>query len=396
MTIEEALHNLHKHKPSAWTENEVQTREELGETVDIYTFKQLQSSIFLFDPTLLTNTYTHTKNILNKEVNDWCEKTGLNDFYQKDFQKLTNEKKEKHIQSIVNEHVNKILKKMGYGVVNLKKTNLEENQIHIEVKESIESFNSSNIKRPYCFMLSGLLSGLIGSRFGNWIAYETKCNATGHNSCEIILGPEEKTIENMRKYLDLSPRFSFGFKNRLSSMMADSRKKEDYSPLLEEITNKTLNIVGRDLKSKPRPELGSDITIKALQKYYLTFYVKDYNTGSQNLYDAGYQQGYRLARILSAIGINNIYQIERVLPEMWKKLGLGILKTTREGYNTFKIEIEECAYTSDLNLDNEICHYNSGIFAGIFSHTQNKDYKTKEINCNAKSTENCTHIIQEN
>ncbi|WGI16821.1 V4R domain-containing protein [Methanonatronarchaeum sp. AMET-Sl] len=396
MNVEQALQNLHRHEPKIWSDNEVKIRDELGDQIDIYTFKQLQSSIFLFNPTMLTETYSQTRNLLKQEVNDWCEKTGLNDFYQNDFQQLSEEQKTNHIKSIVNEHVNKILKKMGYGVTKLKNIDIENNEIRIEVKESLESFNSSNIRRPYCFMLSGLLSGLIGSRFGNWLAYEDKCTATGHNSCEFIVGPEEQTIEKMRKYLDLSPRFSFGFKGRLSSMMADSGKKEDYSPLLEEITNKTLNIVGRDLKSKPRPELGSEITVRALQKYYLTFYIQDFKSGSQKLYDAGYQQGYRLARILTAIGINNVYQLERVLPEMWRKLGIGLLNIYREGYNTFRIEIEECAYSTELDLDNEICHYNSGMFAGIFSHARSGDFKSKEIACNAESGEKCIHIVKEN
>ncbi|RZN60641.1 MAG: hypothetical protein EF811_06360 [Methanonatronarchaeia archaeon] len=396
MNVEEALQSLYSHNPSLWGNKEITDREELGDKVDLYAFKQLQSSIFLYDPTLLVDTYRQTRQALHSEVTHWSEKTGLSEFYKQDFKELTPEKKESHLKVLVEEHVNQIIKKMGLGVAKLNRYDDETEQIKIEVRESVEAFNSSNIKRPYCFMMSGILAGLVGSRFGEWISYEEECIATGNQECIFTIGPEKETIEHMRSYTDLSPRFSFGFKGRLSKMMADSGEREDYSPILEEITNKTLTVVGRDLKSTPRPELGSEITFRTLQRYYLSFLASDPKTNRKKLYDAGFQQGYRLSRILSAIGIDNVYQLERVLPEMWRKLGIGLLNIYREGYTTFRIEVEECVYSHELNLEEEICDYDSGMFAGIFSYARSGDYKAEEIKCSAKSGEECIHQVKEN
>lgn|GEM_PF-6326280 len=392
MNPSEAISSIWKHDPELWGEEdwEENIRRELGDYVDIFSIQSIQSSLLLYDPSSISKIYTAIRDIVEDQTATWVENKGLDDFYIKKFKNLKDKTaKNKYFSSILEEHQDRIFRNLGLGTLNL--VEVGEDRVVLEVKESVEGYKAPKIGYPICFNVAGILAGEMLGRFGDWTCYEESCISTGGKSCKFVIAPQEVIIEEVRKFLDLPSTTSFSFKGRLISLVTESTSLVDYTPVKENIINKLLKVL-RDMKSQPRPELGYEIKIRALQQYYLSFFVDDFDKGTKLLYNSGYKWGINFFRVVSSIGREDEKSIKNILTRTFSRLGIGILSFSKE-VNSYRICVEECAYSSGLDLDSVICCFNSGFFSGVLTALNEKEYSGKEIRCSAASGDKCIHEI---
>ncbi|OKY79034.1 MAG: putative transcriptional regulator containing HTH and 4VR domain [Candidatus Methanohalarchaeum thermophilum] len=390
MEIKKVLEKLWEHEPKLWNGSEEVSRKELGDNVDYFSLRQIQSSILLFDPSFLPKNYSIIKSIVGDSSKKWISKRGLSNFYEEEFKELEKYEKEDLIKSIFEEHQNEIFKRFGLGSIDI--TEIQENQIKIRVDECVEAYKSSNIGHPICYNVTGILAGEINARFDGWDCFEKSCLANGDSYCEFILAPQEHIIRQIRSFLDLPTRGSLTLRGEITNMLSESARKKDYSPILEEMANYVLYLM-KDLKSYTRPQLGTKINIKTLQQFYLAFFIEDFERGSEILYGAGFEQGKRLGKMLSGIGFEEEMSLRNILEKLYERLGLGLLRF-RETETGYRAEVKECALCSGLDLDKKICFFNSGFFAGIVSTMENEKYHGSEEMClGVPSNDLCIHKI---
>lgn len=391
MGINDCLEDLLKQEPSIWDDSkEIQYRNELGNTLDLFVLQNLKNHILLYDPAMLSEVYKSLFPKVKKEVNKWIDNLGLDQFFSSKFSSLDNKEKREIINSLFEEHLNKITSKLGLGIIKVSEINFEENYVLIEVDESAEGYNASMIGHPICFYMAAFLGGEIGGIFSGWQCYESKCISTGADSCKFVLAPQEQINEEIREFLDLPSRISFTLGGKISSMISEFETEIDYTPILEESVNRISKLFP-DMKSEERGDLGHEISLKGFQQYYLSFLGNDFEYGSNILYRAGETSGVRFSRILSALGMRKQDKIN-FLPRFFDRLGIGLLNS-RKNDSSYTIRVKECGYSFNLDVDKKICFFNSGFFAGFLSRTTGLDFKGKEKKCSAESGDYCSHEI---
>lgn len=391
LNIDNCLSSLDKQETNTWSDKEkIQYRDELGDTVDLFVLKNIQNNILLYDPSMVSRIYESLFPKIQKEVSKWVSDIGLSSFFNKEFSKLEEPEKEEIITSLFNEHFNKITTNLGLGIIEVSEIDFDKNRIFIEVSESAEAHEATKIGHPICFNFAALLSGFIGGVFPNWQAYESSCKTTGSNKCKFILAPQEKINKEIREFLDLPSRISFTLGGKISSMISEFETEIDYTPILEESTNRLTQLFP-DMKSKSRNNLGHEVSLKGLQQFYLSFLSDDFEYGSRILYKSGETGGKRFSKILSALGMRQEDKLD-VLPRFFDRLGIGLLNH-RKREDVYEIRVKECCYSYGLNLDENICFFSSGFFAGFYSQTLGEEFIGKERKCSGGSGKYCVHEI---
>ncbi len=391
LNIEENLSSLWEQQPQLWKKEEIIYREELGDTLDIFVLKNLQNHILLYDPSLLPTVYRCLFGIIKKKVKKWKKNLGLTDYFS-DFNNLEDEEKKEVIETYFEEHINTILKKFGLGILDITKLDFKEKCIQIHVSECAEAHEATTIGHPICFNVAAILGGAIGGVFEGWQCYEKECKSTGANFCNFILAPQENINEEIREFLDLPSRVSFTLRGKITSMISKFERRIDYTPIIEETTNRLSQLLP-DMKSKNRSHLGHEINFIGFQQYYLSFLIKDFEYGSKVLYKAGEKSGKRFSKILSAMGMRSKDKVN-VLPRFFDRLGIGILKF-RKINEGFEAKIGECGFSYNLDVDEEICFFNSGFLAGFFTQIKNTNFVGEEKKCSGESGDLCVHKIVE-
>lgn len=391
MSIQKNLSELWAQKPSLWREDETKIREELGDEIDVFALKNLQNHVLLYNPAILSTIYNSTWDVISEASGEWTEDIGLSSFFREEFTSLGEEKKNKIMKSLVEEHVNAIIKKLGLGHLSLQKVDFEEQRIKVIVNECVEAHEASTIGHSICFNMAAILGGEIGSKFSDWKCFEKECKANGFKNCKFVIAPQERINEELREFLDLPAKISFTLKGKITSMISEFRRKIDYTLILEESTNRVSYILP-NMESKERPKLGNEMHVRGFQQYYLSFLNENLEKGSETLYEAGFLSGERFSRILSAMGMRNRDKLN-LLPRLFDRLGIGLMEIKKE-QNRFNVKIKECAYSYSLNTEEKICYFNSGFLSGLISSIEGEKFRGQETKCSGVSGEFCVHSIE--
>ncbi|SNZ10356.1 hypothetical protein SAMN06265182_1838 [Persephonella hydrogeniphila] len=84
------------------------------------------------------------------------------------------------------EKISEFVEREKIGI--LKVTELNDNKLVVQLDECITCAGMDNIGKRICFFEVGLVAGLVEKYLGKKvIAYETKCNANGEETCEVTV-----------------------------------------------------------------------------------------------------------------------------------------------------------------------------------------------------------------
>jgi uncharacterized protein len=137
-----------------------------------------------------------------------------------------------------------------------------------------------------------------------------------------------------------------------------------------------------------RPNLGGYARLEVYRLFqYCIRDVLEQHVGTVEtdriFYEAGKLAGSQFYQYLVS-GITDFYEFIQKLQELFKDLGIGVLRTEKADLenNSFVFTVFEDLDCSGLpELDYEICTYDEGFLAGLLEDFTGKPFKVKEIDC---------------
>ncbi len=151
------------------------------------------------------------------------------------------------------------------------------------------------------------------------------------------------------------------------------------------------------ISSVDRPQLGEDIPILIFRAFrlYSGEYLKEIvgDKGASMLFlNAGRQLGLSLARNLLDEDVNRF--LEKV-SDFAKEEKLGILVVEDLNKEKAVLRLDECITCSGMpNIGMRICHFETGIVAGLFEAFLGKRVKATETKCNAMGEGTCQVTVE--
>ena len=153
----------------------------------------------------------------------------------------------------------------------------------------------------------------------------------------------------------------------------------------------------RVISSVDRPVLGEEIPILIFRAFrlYSGEYLKEIvgDKGASMLFlNAGRQLGLSLARNLLDEDVNRF--LERV-SDFAKEEKLGLLVVEDLNEEKAVLRLDECITCSGMpNIGMRICHFETGIVAGLFEAFLGKRVKATETKCNAMGEGTCQVTVE--
>lgn len=364
-------------------------RENLGNSVDIYYFRTKLIHVLLQDPSLTAAVYRRMEELIEVEVAERVERTGLRQFFGRELWGLDPDEREEILRSVVFGNEALLMRGVGLGIPDSLTFLEEEKSMRLRVSESLEAYNLPRLKRPICFMLSGVLAGAASGRLGDYVAYEEKCIAEGHDYCEFFIGPSTPYIGKMRNYLDMPFSGSKAFQGIGGSMVRGAGGAPDYSVLREHFVNTTLRAL-QYLGGEARPELGKKFHLFPLQQHNLGM-LSSSPEAPDRMRDAGMGAGASLARVGLTSGYNG-REMVALLPELLMRTGMGLVELFRtdDGY---EVVVSECAEATGVVGEERVCPFETGFFAGFFGHLEDVEVEGEEVRCSATGGDVCVHRV---
>ncbi len=151
------------------------------------------------------------------------------------------------------------------------------------------------------------------------------------------------------------------------------------------------------ISSVDRPQLGEDIPILIFRAFrlYSGEYLKEIvgDKGASMLFlNAGRQLGLSLARNLLDEDVNRF--LEKV-SDFAKEEKLGILVVEDLNKEKAVLRLDECITCSGMpNIGMRMCHFETGIVAGLFEAFLGKRVKATETKCNAMGEGTCQVTVE--
>lgn len=366
-------------------------RPNLGDSLDIYYFRTKLVHVLLQDPSLASAVYLRMQELFEEEVSGRVEEVGLREFFTAELWDLSTEEKEEVVREVVFGNEAELMRDLGLGIPDSMEFLEEERGLRVRVSESLEAYNLPRLKRPVCFFLSGMLAGASSGRMGDYVAFEERCIAEGYDYCEFFIGPRTPYIGRMRNYLDMPFDRESSFQGVTRSMMRGAGESPDYSVLREHFVNTTLRAL-QYLGGEARPELGKKFHLFSLQQHNLGM-LKASPEAPDSLRGAGESAGESLARIGLASGVMD-RELVALLPELLMRTGMGLVELYRtdEGYEA---RVSECAEATGLRQEEEVCPFETGLFAGFFTYLEDAETVGEEVRCGATGSDVCVHRLEQ-